>query len=246
MVDLSQFNAAKSDQLNADDLRPDGRLGGPITVRVTKVVGTNDKEQPIAVHYDGDGGRPYKPGKSMRRALVRFWGKDGEAYVGRWLTLYCDPEVTFGKIKVGGVRISGMSHIDETEMALAATKGAKRLFKVSRLNPEQRQEQLGGGQSRPKMSPEEQVDAYIDAIGKLGTIEELREYQLDDRRSAWRDGIKDKYPELFARIVEAQSARAAQLAPPVEGDDEGDGAGDPAGDPGASDRQDDDDDGFPA
>jgi len=57
MIDLRPTLAAKSDQLNADDL-----IGRPLTVTVTKVVATGDAEQPISIHYDGDDGKPYKPG----------------------------------------------------------------------------------------------------------------------------------------------------------------------------------------
>lgn len=134
MVDLSPTIIAKSDQLNSDDL-----MGGPITVQITRVSGTSDKEQPIAISYQGDQNKPYKPGKSMRRVLVAFWGKDGEGYVGRSLTLYRDPEVTFGKIKVGGIRISHMSDIEDGEMALAVKKGAKALFSVKRLDVARRE-----------------------------------------------------------------------------------------------------------
>jgi hypothetical protein len=58
----------KSDQLNSDDL-----IGGPRTIRLTKVHLTGE-EQPVALHYEGDDGKPYKPCKSMRRVLVQLWG----------------------------------------------------------------------------------------------------------------------------------------------------------------------------
>jgi hypothetical protein len=239
MVDLSPTIVAKSDQLNADDL-----MGGPITVRVTRVTGNSDKEQPISVHYDGDGGKPYKPGKSMRRVLVNFWGKDGEAYVGRYLTLYRNPDVIFGGIKVGGIRISHMSHLDEDgEMALAVTKGAKRLYKVKPL-----QVPNGNGNGAPRKTPAEQVDAYVEALKGLTSLDALREYQLDERRAKWAAGIKEKHPELHERIVEANSRRSAELSPPSDGDEDDGEEGDDeitTGDGGAAD-DDGDDDQFPA
>ena len=48
----------------------------------------------------------------MLDVLARCWGTDGKAWAGRSVTLYNDPEVTFGKDKVGGIRISHLSHID--------------------------------------------------------------------------------------------------------------------------------------
>lgn len=90
-VDLTQTIIAKSDQLNADDL-----VGAdPVTIKITRVQITGSAEQPIAISYEGDNGKPYMPGKSMRRVLVHAWGTDGAVYVGRSLTLYRDPEVKF-------------------------------------------------------------------------------------------------------------------------------------------------------
>lgn len=128
MIDLRGTIKPKSDQLNADDL-----IGGPLTIRITKVE-VGDGEQPVSIHFDGDAGKPYKPGKSMRRVLVNLWGPDGEAYVGRALTLYRDEEVAFGGVAVGGIRISHMSHLSrETTMALTTTKAKRKPFTVKPL-----------------------------------------------------------------------------------------------------------------
>ena len=70
----------------------------------------------------------------MRRVLVNVWGKDGNTYVGKSLTLYCDPKVLFGGVAVGGLRISHMSHIDkEVTMALTATRANRKPFTVKPL-----------------------------------------------------------------------------------------------------------------
>jgi hypothetical protein len=89
----------KSDQLNADDL-----LTGPITVTITGVR-RGSVEQPVIVDIEGYEGRPYKPGKSMRRVLISAYGDEPKQWIGKQLTLYCDPEVKFGGVKVGGIRI---------------------------------------------------------------------------------------------------------------------------------------------
>jgi hypothetical protein len=130
MTDLSKTIAPKSDQLNSDDL-----IGGPITITLTRVsANEGTPEQPINVFFEGDGGKPYRPGKSMRRVLVHVWGKDGASYVGRSMTLYRDPDVQFGGLKVGGTRISHMSHIDKAQtMALTATKASRKPFTVKPL-----------------------------------------------------------------------------------------------------------------
>lgn len=129
MTDLSSTILAKSNQLTADDLAPDKT----ITIKITKVTGV-EGEQPIRINYEGDNGKPYYPGKSMRRVLAHIWGTKGDAYVGRSLTLYRDPTVKFGGLEVGGIRISHASHIDKpVTMALTASKANKRPFTVKPL-----------------------------------------------------------------------------------------------------------------
>ena len=74
----------------------------------------------------------------MSRVLVHAWGADANKYVGRSLTLYCDPKVKWGGMEVGGIRISHMSHIDSAlTMALTATKGNKKPFTVQPMEIEQ-------------------------------------------------------------------------------------------------------------
>lgn len=125
MIDLTATIKPKSDQLNADDL-----IAGPRTITVTSVKLVAE-DQPVAIHFHGDDGKPYKPCKSMRRVLVRAWGPDGSKYVGRSLTLYLDESVKFGGAAVGGIRISEMSHISAAVvMALTATRGTKKAFTV--------------------------------------------------------------------------------------------------------------------
>lgn len=128
MTDLSSTISPKSDQLNSDDL-----ISGPRTVTITKVSQWNS-EQPIAIHFEGDNGKPYLPCKSMRRVLVHVWGSDGAAYAGRSMTLYRDPEVMFGGLKVGGIRISHMTNMEaDMVMSLTASKKARAPFRVRML-----------------------------------------------------------------------------------------------------------------
>lgn len=131
-MDMSPFVVPKSDQLNADDLT------SPITVRITKVIGTGNADQPVSVHFEDDYGRPYKPCKSMRRVMIAAWGVDASQYVGRSMTLYRDPAVMFGGMQVGGVRISHMSHMDRPlNLALTVTKAKRAPYKVMPIVPEQ-------------------------------------------------------------------------------------------------------------
>lgn len=132
MTDLSKTIAPKSDQLNADDL-----IAGPRVIKITKVSLTTIAEQPVALSFEGDNGKPFLPCKSMRRVLVTVWGQDGTSFVGRSLRLYRDDKVTFGAVAVGGIRISHMSHIDKPQtMALTATKASRKPFTVQPLETE--------------------------------------------------------------------------------------------------------------
>lgn len=120
--------APKSDQLNADDL-----IAGPITVKVLGVRRATP-EQPVAISIEGR--KPYMPCKSMRRVLVAAWGDNPRAWIGRQLTLYCDPTVAFGGVKVGGIRIAAMSHLsaESVSFMLTTTRSKRSAFVVKRLS----------------------------------------------------------------------------------------------------------------
>ena len=129
VANLSDTIVPKSDQLNADQL-----LGGSMTITVTEVRRGQSDDQPVLIHYAGDEGRPYKPCKTMRKVLIFAWSDDGRAWIGRAMTLYNDPEVKFGGVKVGGTRISHMSHIhSDIALSLTSTKGKKQGYTVRRL-----------------------------------------------------------------------------------------------------------------
>lgn len=129
MADITSTTEPKSDQLNADSL-----IGGKtLTIKVT-AVSLVLGEQPVIINYENDNGRPYKPGKSMRRVLIHVWGTDGNNFIGKSMTLYCDEKVTFGGMAVGGIRISHMSHIDKPiTMALTTTRANRKPFTVKPL-----------------------------------------------------------------------------------------------------------------
>jgi len=120
----------KSDQLNAEQL-----LSAPLTIVVTEVKrGAGD--QPVIIHFHNDDGRPFKPCKTMRKVLIFAWGDDGREWVGKRMTLFCDPEVKFGGVKVGGIRISHLSDIErDLGLSLNATKGKKAEFVIKKLAP---------------------------------------------------------------------------------------------------------------
>jgi len=128
MIDISKTIEPRSDQLNADDL-----LVGSKTIKITSVK-EHSAEQPIAIHYEGDNGKPYLPCLSMRRVLVKAWNKDGDKYIGKSLTLFADPNVKWASMAVGGIRISHMSHIDGTlRIMLTKSRGQKAMCEIKPL-----------------------------------------------------------------------------------------------------------------
>lgn len=131
MNDMTQAIKPRSDQLNSDDF-----LSGPQTITITRV-SIASGEQPVSVSFSGDNGKPWKPCKSMARVLVYVWGADANNYIGRSLTLYRDPTVTWAGMAIGGIRVSHMSHIDSpVTMSLTAAKGKWKPYTIKPLKIE--------------------------------------------------------------------------------------------------------------
>ena len=144
MTSILHTITAKSDQLNAEDL-----IGGARTVRVTNVRVNTSEDQPVWIYFEGDNGKPFKPCKTMRRLLIRIWGDDSAHYAGRAMTLYRDPEVKYGGMKVGGIRISHMSHMDARQsFFLAETRGKRKQHTVEPLQIQQQAQPSANSRSK--------------------------------------------------------------------------------------------------
>jgi hypothetical protein len=204
MVDMSAFIAPKSDQLNADDL-----IGGPRTIQVSRVsANEGSAEQPVNLYFDGDGGKPYRPCKSMRRVMVHVWGKDANAYPGRSMTIYRDPGVQFGGMQVGGIRISHMSGIKEpVTLALTATRASRKPYKVMPL-----------ADDTPKPAPQDRAtqvyEALLAKVEGAGTLAGLQAVVNDEKATMQRGWMQANRPEMAADITAAIDARLAALTPP--------------------------------
>lgn len=174
-MDLTETIAPRSDQLNADDL-----ISGPVTVTITAVK-PGAAEQPVDIVIAEFPGRAYRPSKSMRRVIVSAWGPNSNEYIGRSLTLYRDPSITFGKDAVGGIRISHLSHIDKPlKLALTVTRGKRAPFTVQPLK----------------------VIPCVDWIALVGQVE-----SPEDGKRLWADALKaggldDNLKQLITARVE--------------------------------------------
>lgn len=150
MLDMSIAAKAKSDQLNAADL-----IGHAITVTVTKV--SLNAENKATINYDGDNGRPFKPCVSMVRLLNHAWGTNGNDWVGRSMTLYCDPSVMYGGEAVGGVRISHLSHIDkDIKLVLPVSRNKRQAYHVKKLTVT--------APAKPEFYPQDKFDSDFQKI----------------------------------------------------------------------------------
>jgi hypothetical protein len=168
------------DQLTADHL-----IGRTITIRITDVRLVAG-EQPCEIRYEDDNNLPYRPGKSMRRVLVHCWGRDERQYAGRSLTLFRDDDVQFGGLKVGGIRISHMSHIAAPViMALTAKKGSKKAYKVLPLVVEQPDAAtaalplLDSQGALRRVSPAKWLEKMREAVGKLESADAVRAWRAE-------------------------------------------------------------------
>lgn len=203
--DLRPTIIPKSDQLNAEQL-----LGGPMTVTVTDVRLGAGEEQPVRVHYDGEGGRPFLPCKTMRKVLIHAWGPNGRDWVGRSMTLYNDPTVKFGGEDVGGIRISHMTDIPrDVKVSLTTTRGKKAKYEVKRLDSP-----VAGQLKDIANSPT--VEALKDNFGavykatKDATIRGQLKAAYDARLKALTNPPKD-YSRFVDDINNATSAETAAL-----------------------------------
>lgn len=187
MQDILSTIEPKSDQLNADDLIGDRT----ITIKITEV-SIMASDQPVSLHYEGDNGKPYKPGKSMRRIIVAAWGVNVSQYVGRRMTLYRDDTVTFGGVAVGGLRISHMSHLKQNmTLALTAARSKRKPYTVEPLAEEIR--------TPPGIRGTHQ-----------GEVDSVREAELNERRPV-PDPAIEHVGDLFDLIEKGNEAAAGGM-----------------------------------
>lgn len=153
---------SRTDQINADDL-----VGRSETYTIAGV-----RPGKATTKYDIDlvesPGKCWRPPITMQKLLVIAWGNEASEWIGRRVTLYTDPTVSFGKDKVGGIRISHLSHITEPVQAnLLVTRGKRKLFTAEPLI------------EAPPTVPPEIVQAVAKARSE-GKLEAYKAWALDN------------------------------------------------------------------
>lgn len=181
MIQIEDMQA-KSDQMNAVDLVK------PIIFKIIRVDYNPRQPQPILIHLNGCEGRPYKPCKSMLRGLTRAWGMDEQLWTGRMIELYCEPTVKWAGQAIGGIRISGISGIDEPfEFTVQLNKSQREIQTMRPL---------------PEATIEDQfiLTHWEDKIKNSDTNKELDEII---KQVAWSYG-KDKLADIKQAVISAR------------------------------------------
>lgn len=198
MTDLTSAIEPKSDQLNSDDL-----VSGPRTIKITKVVVKDSGEQRVSIFFEGDNNKPWKPAKTMTRLLVAIWkNKDSQSFVGKSVTLYRDPSVTWGALAVGGIRVSHASHIDEKMViAVRQKKGVSTPVTILPLKDEP--------QKQPPSTPPQQTDPYANYAKEFKRRLDNEPWQAVD--SWWKNTEADRKGMAAERIANMEAALAAKI-----------------------------------
>ena len=166
----------RSDQWNADDF-----LSGP---RTFTIAGVKDgaAEQKYDIQLEGEA-RSWRPPLTMIRVLLKAWGDESDAWVGRQVTLFQDPTVKFGRDVLGGVRISHLSHIDGTlNVKVTTTRGKRETVTVQQLREAPR---------RDFLAEAEALDGDVDKL-----------------RALWMDAQQAREPQAHLDTIAAMATPA--------------------------------------
>lgn len=213
-MDITAHLEAKSDQLNNVDL-----IAGDLTITITKVdVKEKGAEQPVGIHYEGDGGKPFKPCKNMMRVIAACYSSNSALWVGKRMRLYRDPEVIFGKAKTGGIRISHLSDIKEAQtFTLQFRRGVFAPFTVQPLSGQA----AGSDAPPPPVQPSDEEMKEIEALRTTARIEAdkgseaLKTHWTSlEPRTQNKIGGKVFLDELKKIAAAAASAEAITATPP--------------------------------
>lgn len=131
MADIAKAIEPQSDRQNYVDF-----MAGP---RVFTVAGTSDYRDEkgrakVNIHLVEAPDRPFKPSATNLRLIAIGWGEDDSTWPGRRIKLGGDPEVTFGREKVGGIRVLALSDMPQPFTAkLPIARGRKAEYRVEVL-----------------------------------------------------------------------------------------------------------------
>lgn len=128
-MNVTQVTIKKNtDQLNYEDF-----LGGMTRIVTIVNVEKGRKEAQYDIAIEGDD-RYWRPPATVLKQLVLAYGDEAANWIGKSASLYGDPDVKMKGVKVGGIRVSHLSHITEPLTAsLTVTRGQSGIFTVAPL-----------------------------------------------------------------------------------------------------------------
>ena len=170
----------KTDQLNFEDF-----LGGVVrTVTITDVrAGTKEQQYDLAIEGDT---RVWRPAVTVLKLMAAAWGTDAKDWVGRRAELYGDPTVTFGREKVGGIRVSRLSNLPDGKpfsVALTETRGKRKVHTVDPL---------------PDVAPVVDYDALLADATTPDEVKAIGNQAIAAR--ALTDDLRDKVTARLAEV----------------------------------------------
>ena len=175
-----------STQINAEDF-----TGGPQTFTITGVKRGN-KEQPIQVQL-AECDRVYRPCKTCRRILIATFGDDPKNWVGQRMTLYCDKDVVFAGVRVGGIRISHLSGLD-----------GPRTFMLTRSRAKRSEVVIHPLAAAPTLSDEDRefVEAARKEIAEAPSVEMLEHFAkiLKGKPEGVRESLRRAYKQRMEEL----------------------------------------------
>ena len=219
MNDMSATIVAKSDQINAGDLKGISRT---VTIKEVRIKAGED--QPVSILIEGDA-KAFRPCKGVRRLLVRVWGADASKYIGQSLTLFCDPTVTWAGKEEGGIRVSHMTGLDEPIVEYMRTSRAA--TKPYKILPLQTQRATQPDDAAAKWAAQFinnlRAATSADAVNALRDSKQARLAELQTKRPDLHSKVEDAIAEMLDSFGEkrADSDMGDQFGDDLDfGDDE--------------------------
>lgn len=206
-MDITESLAPTSDQLDAVELA----ASGPRTFTI-EGVSKGSIEQPVEVHLVGFP-RVWRPSKGMRRTLASGWGVDASKWVGRSVTLFCDPNVSFGKERTGGTRIAAMSDLPGDKplsVPLLVSRGKSQIFTVQPLREDQEPKRTQQSSPKPTQAQMKRLGEGFTAAGI--TDGEGKARFIAETIGRTPAGWDDLTPDDVAKTIDA----LAELAPAAD------------------------------
>lgn len=151
-----------TDQLNYEDF-----LGGVTRIVTIAKVEKGRKEAQYDIAIEGDD-RYWRPPATVLKLLRLAYGDEGADWVGKSARLYGDPEVKMKGVKVGGIRVSHLSHIEKPLSAsLTVTRGQTGVFTIQPLSPtDLKRHQLRTEWQTADPDRRAEIEAEVSALGK--------------------------------------------------------------------------------